>query len=148
MRIHRFSNLIRLIFDIIAIIVAAFSILALVIDLLINGSNPLYSLIFLIVLISVCCAKALTECVIALLNRLGKENALFYNDRIIYKNREYRQDTLTFRYFKFSCSPLESVLVIPKLLISFPDGERALFYISKRQLKRLKGELEYNIIEM
>ena len=148
MRIHRFSNLIRLIFDIIAIIVAAFAILGLVIDLLINGNKPLYALVFLIVLISVCCAKVFIECVIALLNRLGNETALFYNDRIIYKNRKYQQDTLAFRYFKFSCSPLESVLVIPKLIVSFYDGENVFFYISKRQLKRLKVELKYNIIEI
>ena len=146
MKINRFTNLIRIVFYIILTIVTMFVIMAMILDLLINGEKTIFVHLFLLFLI--CCASLFAELIFIVLNKYSKNSIVFSCGYISYRKQKYSVDTLSLRYFKFQWTFLDTDLVIPKLVISTQNGETIICYINKKQLKRLKNEINYNIKEI
>lgn len=146
MKIYSLSNIIRIIFNSIATLFTIFVILGLILDYLINDGNSF--LLYLILFISAFCVKILVECFILLLNKYSKKSIAFFNNYIVYKRQKYYISILSFKYFKFQWTFLETDLVIPKLVICIENEKNIICYITKKQLAKLKSELKYNIKEI
>jgi hypothetical protein len=77
------------------------------------------------------------------LNNYSKNKIIFTKDKIQYKEKTEYSDYVSFRYFKFHISLIESDLVFPKLCIS-GNNISVTCYIFKKDLKKLE-QMGYNI---
>ena len=146
MKINRFTHLVRIIFNIIATVAVLFISMAMFLDFVINDKITIFA--NLLSLILICCTVPILECFYIVLNKCSKNYILFSNDCVFHKGRKYYVDTISFRYFKFQWTFLETDLVIPKLLISISNEKNIICYISKKQLKILKNKMGYIIKEI
>lgn len=146
MKINRLCNLLRIIFNTFAIIVILFITLGLVLDFFINNGNSFKVHIYFLIITLL--AKVMFECFIVVLNKYSVSSMFFCKSYFVYKSHKYYICDVSFRYFKFQWTFLESDLVIPKLVISISSGEKLICYITKKQLKKLKSEMAYDIKEI
>ena len=143
MRVHIYSNVIRIVFNCFFVIAIASLIAYAAIDCILNSMDRLLVYVFMLVLILA--AKALVECYIVLLNRCGKKTIDFDNQYILHNNEKYSLYNVSFKYFKFQLSFLQTDLVIPKLVISIPDCKNIICYITRKQLNVLISKMKYDI---
>lgn len=142
MRIHVFSNLIRIVFNTFSAITIIMTTFYILLSLCINSYFPL-NVIFVALIIFI--AKLLLEFCIVILNRRGKRGVAFSKSCISYNGKKYPLYNISFKYLTFQLSFLQTDLVLPQLVISIPDDHNIICYINKRQLNALKNEMGYEI---
>ncbi len=144
MRINPTACLIRVICDIAVMFSAIILLFGLFLNFIIEDKIQLGFIIAFAVVLFV---RFLIQILLILLNK-SETAIVFYKHYIIYRKQKIYKNELTLRYFKFQWTFLESVMVYPKLVISFYSSKQIICYITKRQLKKLKDCLDYDIKEI
>ena len=135
-----YSNLLKIIFTSVCLLIFIPSTGYFIFSMIIDHSINIPSLILIIVCILM---KLLLSLIVYLLNHRAKKRILFEEFAIRYQGKTYYKDTLNLKYFTFQLSITYSTLVIPKLHI---DGDylSVTCYLSKRDIKKLE-KLDYEI---
>jgi len=145
MRINPITGILRIALNIILCVSLIFACLAFVLIILIkNRVAYTFALYLLVVFV----AKNIIELCFWLINNYSKKSVLFTKEYVVYKGEKYFIRDISFRYLTFQWALLESVAVVPKLIISFRNSQNLTCYISKKELKKLKRDLEYEIVEI
>ena len=145
MRIHIYSNLIRLILNILFIIFMGVLICCSIINLLKDFAMFPFCVAVIVLTIFI---RWILGLGIGILDRYGKMAVLFNDGFIVYKNTIYQLQEFSLKYFKFQWSFLQTDLVIPKLVIVIPHAQNIICYISIKQLKKLREKMKFDIVEI
>ena len=135
-----YTNLYKIIFGSILLLVFAPSFVYMICSFVLNNNLDHVSLI-----ISIFCIGLwiVVFAVIHMLNKSSKNKIIFESGKIIYKGETVYLDRVSLRYFKFYISITEPILVIPKLIINGTDLYLKC-YLSNKDIKRLE-KLNYTI---
>lgn len=143
MRRYLYSNLLRIIFSSLLIIILipslTYFICSIFIDKILNIAS-------LIIIISCVILRLFLELVICIVNRKASNSILFEEGKIVYKNRTMYSNNVSIKYFKFYISILEECLVIPKIYINGYNSS-IICYLSKKDIKKLK-KMDFKIREI
>ncbi len=140
---YLYSNLLKIIFGSILVIIFIPSFIYLICSLLIDKHLNVTSLILTI---SCIVLWAIMLVAINVLNKIASNKIVFGEGKIRYKDRNIYSGNIIIKYFKFHISIIEPSLVIPKVQIN-GNNLSVTCYLSKKDIKRLK-KLDFEIKEI
>ncbi len=143
MRRYLYSNLLKIIFGSILVIILIPSVVYFACSLAVDKSLNIASLI---VIISCFLFWFFLMLIIFILDKMANNSILFEEGKILYKNRTIYSDNVNIKYFKFHISVIEPNLVIPKIHIN-GNNLSVTCYLSKKDIKKLKN-MNFKIIEI
>ena len=134
MRRYLYSNLLRIIFGSVLMIILIPSLVCFVCSLLIDKSTNITSVLLII---SCLLLWSFLELVIFILNKKANNSIIFEEGKVIYKRKTIYSNNMSMRYFKFYISVIEPSLVIPKIRIN-GNNLSITCYLSKNDIKKLE----------
>lgn len=134
MRRYLYSNLLRIIFGSVLIVILIPSLVYFVCSLLIDKSTNITSLLLIV---SCLLLWSFLELVIFILNKKANNSIIFEEGKVIYKRKTIYSNNMSMRYFKFYISVIEPSLVIPKIRIN-GNNLSITCYLSKNDIKKLE----------
>ena len=134
MRRYLYSNLLRIIFGSVLIVILIPSLVYFVCSLLIDKSTNITSLLLIV---SCLLLWSFLELVIFILNKKANNSIIFEEGKVIYKRKTIYSNNMSMRYFKFYISVIEPSLVIPKIHIN-GNNLSITCYLSKNDIKKLE----------
>ncbi len=134
MRRYLYSNLLRIIFGSVLIVILIPSLVYFVCSLLIDKSTNITSLLLIV---SCLLLWSFLELVIFILNKKANNSIIFEEGKVIYKRKTIYSNNMSMRYFKFYISVIEPSLVIPKMHIN-GNNLSITCYLSKNDIKKLE----------
>ena len=134
MRRYLYSNLLRIIFGSVLMIILIPSLVYFVCSLLIDKSTNITSVLLII---SCLLLWSFLELVIFILNKKANNSIIFEEGKVIYKRKTIYSNNMSMRYFKFYISVIEPSLVIPKIRIN-GNNLSVTCYLSKNDIKKLE----------
>ena len=134
MRRYLYSNLLRIIFGSVLMIILIPSLVYFVCSLLIDKSTNITSLLLIV---SCLLLWSFLELVIFILNKKANNSIIFEEGKVIYKRKTIYSNNMSMRYFKFYISVIEPSLVIPKIHIN-GNNLSITCYLSKNDIKKLE----------
>ena len=134
MRRYLYSNLLRIIFGSVLMIILIPSLVYFVCSLLIDKSTNITSVLLII---SCLLLWSFLELVIFILNKKANNSIIFEEGKVIYKRKTIYSNNMSMRYFKFYISVIEPSLVIPKIRIN-GNNLSITCYLSKNDIKKLE----------
>ena len=143
MRRYLYSNLLKIIFGSILVIILIPSVVYFACSLAVDKNLNIASLI---VIISCFLLWFFLMLIIFILDKIANNSILFEEGKILYKNRTIYSDNVNIKYFKFHISVIEPNLVIPKIHIN-GNNLSVTCYLSKKDIKKLK-KMNFEIIEI
>lgn len=143
MRRYLYSNLLKIIFGSLLIIIFIFSLVYFICSFLIDKNLNMLSLILII---SSVLLWFFLELIIFILNNKANNIIIFEEEKIIYKNKTYFSDSINIKYFKFAMSIINEIFIIPKIYIR-GNNLSIICYFSKKDIKKLK-KMNFEIEEI
>ena len=143
MRRYLYSNLLKIIFGLLLIIIFMPSMVYFICSLLIDKSLNIASQILII---SCLVLWMLLELITFILNKKANNSILFEEGKILYENRTMFSNNISIKYFKFHISIIEPSLIIPKIHINGTNLS-VTCYLSKKDIKKLK-KMNFEIKEI
>jgi len=143
MRRYLYSNLLKITFGSVLIIIFTPSAVYFTCSLLIDKDLNMASLILIF---SCLILWIFLELVVFILNKKSNNSILFEDGKLVYKNRMIYSNNVSIKYFKFHLSVIEPSLVIPKIYVN-GDNLSIMCYLSMKDIKKLK-KLNFEIKEI
>ena len=143
MRRYLYSNLLKIIFDSVFVIVSMPSAIVFICSLLIDKR---FNATSLLLILSCFLSWLLLMLVTFILNMRANNCILFEEGKMLYNNRTTFCDEVSLKYFKFHISFIEPSLVIPKLHIN-GNNFSITCYHSKRDIEKIK-KMKFEIKEV
>lgn len=139
MKMHPFACLFRKIFRIVFLLDVMLVFVGVGLALVLRDTRAAY----VCLLIGACAVACLafSELVFFLIDTYGKHTITFAKDCVSYRGRQYALSDISIRYFKFQWTFLESDLVVPRIVLVFPNASRVVLYMTKRQKRRFQAML-------
>ena len=134
MRRYLYSNLLRIIFSSVLMVILIPSLVYFVCSLLIDKSTNITSVLLIV---SCLLSWSFLELAIFILNKKATNSIIFEEGKVIYKRKTIYSNNMSMRYFKFYISVIEPSLVIPKMRINGNDLS-VTCYLSKNDIKKLE----------
>ena len=134
MRRYLYSNLLRIIFSSVLMVILIPSLVYFVCSLLIDKSTNITSVLLIV---SCLLSWSFLELAIFILNKKATNSIIFEEGKVIYKRKTIYSNNMSMRYFKFYISVIEPSLVIPKMRINGNDLS-VTCYLSKNDIKKIE----------
>lgn len=146
MRLHVRSGVLRIVGNTVFFFGACLSVFGLLLAWAFHDARATIGCLWACLCIGV--AKVLTELLALLMDTYGKCVIVFGEGGVVYRNNPFAASDISLRYFRFQWSFLETDLVLPKLLVTFPDASRVTVYVTRKQIGRVRAMLPNALVEV